>query len=193
MDISHTLTIVKSRVRSTFYRWCRALGWSQEIIEDWVEEVSGEGICLVLKSLQEGESLEQGRFHAFCVNKAKSLARDELLKASNQVKAEAGYLENSQDRELADPILTLLERLNLTDLLQNLSEMQREVIALYCVAHLSVREISGLLKVPEKTIYTHLRRARLRLTEMDEERKSLPTVRPPPLDTPPHLNVRDLP
>lgn len=196
-DISQTLTIVKRRIRAKFWRWCRYLGWPEMKITDWVEEVSGEGMSFVLNSLDAGE-LDRNRFHAFCVNKAKSLARDELLKETTRVQTEADLVADSQFREdFHDPIPVLLESLSLNTFLTGLSESQREVIALYCVAGLEVREISGLQGVPEKTVYTNLRRARIKLAKLAQEEnpsrrlsnnttpesspdQSPPTTRPPP-------------
>jgi RNA polymerase sigma-70 factor (ECF subfamily) len=46
-----------------------------------------------------------------------------------------------------------------------LSERQREVLVLSTVKGLRMQEIANLLRLPENTVKTHLRRARLALAE----------------------------
>jgi RNA polymerase sigma factor (sigma-70 family) len=62
-----------------------------------------------------------------------------------------------------------LERLSTVSWLQKristLPDRQREVLVLSTLKGLSMREIAGVLEVPENTVKTHLRRARLSLAE----------------------------
>ena len=197
MDIQQTLTIVESRIRVKFQGWCAALGWSRETINDWAEEIAAEGVSLVYRQVEE-EFTDTSRFHAYCVNKAKGLARDELRKETFRRRAEATLVHEKSLREYqGDPIWFLLERITLKELLHHLSEPQREVLALYCVAHLKMDEISRMQRVPVKTLYTVLRRARLKLAALTEEQDgqapaatgeleasphpSRPVTRPPPV------------
>ena len=53
--------------------------------------------------------------------------------------------------------------------IMGLAPIYREVILLYYYQRMSAPEIAGLLRVPEATVFTRLRRARLRLRKELEE------------------------
>lgn len=57
--------------------------------------------------------------------------------------------------------------------IKNLPERQREVLVLSTMKGLSMKDIARVMAVPENTVKTHLRRARLALAEDLDRRESV--------------------
>ena len=195
--IEQTLEIVERRIKKKFRRWCRALKWSENDVLNWVEEVSAESLCVVQSRFSEWESFSEEKFQAFCVVQASTLARDELVKEGSRLKAEALYVEEAALHSYShDPTLWVLNKLDAPKFLRELSEIQRETLAYYYLCDFSVRDIARTQGIPDKTVYTNLRRARLRAAELYQEKfptppniveltkesndSPPPTTRPPP-------------
>lgn len=197
-----TLDIVGNRIYWKFQNWCLALGWSRAEIRSWSEEMSGEGLCRVMKGCADWEKFGESKFHAYCVTEASTVARDELLKENSRVRAEASYVaEAAVSPQTHDPTQWLLESMELKVLLSELTEIQRETLAFYCICHMSVREIARIQGIPDKTVYTNLRRARLKLAGLAEKQSLKPPAHlklvdmssysgPPTTRPPPPMNSR---
>jgi len=86
-------------------------------------------------------------------------------------------------QELAPGVDQLIEQQStlawLEQRIAGLPERQREVLVLSTIKGLSIKEVAGILQLPENTVKTHLRRARLALAESLASRNNadhLPTA-----------------
>jgi len=88
------------------------------------------------------------------------LSESEQLKLESLPDANVSPVENAEKTETTTFVNTLLSEL---------SEIEREILTLHYLDELSVPEIAEILKKPEETIRTRLRRAREAFREVKKE------------------------
>lgn len=95
------------------------------------------------------------------------LSEPELFKIENTESSQATPEEVARQKENSEQVHTLLSRL---------SELENEILTLHYLEELTVPEISEIMKKPEETIRTRLRRARQAFR--DEHQNSEPSDHP---------------
>lgn len=130
---------------------------SSEPLRPWL-------ISIVLNTVRNARRASGRRTHLLSQvrNEAGPAAADESAPGVVTAPSSAG-LEEQVDRQLT--VQWLGQRIT------ELGETQREVLVLSTLQGLSMKEIAQILAIPENTVKTHLRRARLALAESLAERE----------------------
>lgn len=162
------LKTLRSRVYKKYYRWCRALGWSDRDARDWIQEVAGEGLAWSWARSEEWDET-RGSFLQWSTMKTCLLAYRELEKAA-RTRLESTSLELvkevATEPEYRDSLAGYLLRDELKGLLEALSPDQKLAFAYYYVGDFEVSDISRALGCQPKTVYTLLDRGRKRAREV---------------------------
>jgi RNA polymerase sigma factor (sigma-70 family) len=159
-DIEMIQDVLKSRIRTKYYRRCRRLGWSHHDIVDWAESVSGLGISVALYEIDKWDRT-RGTIACWFYLRANSQARGELRELEAEKRGgKIAELVQEVPEQSYEPFQDLEVRDDVREILRPLSQIQREALVFYEYLGMKVSEISWILQCPAKTVYTHLDRAR---------------------------------
>ena len=123
-------------------------------------------ISIVLNTVRNFRRDSGRRQHA--MNHLKAVSDNSSADSGNPGPAPAQALEPGLDEQVEQQATVLW----LEHRIATLPEQQREVLVLSTVKGLRMKEIATILAVPENTVKTHLRRARLALAESLAEREN---------------------
>jgi RNA polymerase sigma-70 factor (ECF subfamily) len=98
-----------------------------------------------------------------------TIARNTCLSAvRSESHRRTSPLDDSPEPATPSPSDDALDDVALERCLSRLPQVQREVITLFYLGEKNVKEVAGLLDLPEGTVKSHLHRARRALSEMME-------------------------
>ena len=148
------------------------------------DELYQDTMLLLLEKLSNLDGSQNVKSYAISVavklwkNKQRKIAR--RLRLVPQESLETLTQRGIQPGETASPEETLLQRNQaevLREMIRQLPETYRLPLQLHYSADLPVKEIAKLMKLPESTVKTRLRRAkeqlRQKLEEMDDDRTAI--------------------
>lgn len=155
------------RTRKAYGRWFKHLHWSQDQIQDWLEQVSTDGLIEAREDLARWDP-EKGSLDQWCWLKTKTIARDRLRKTTRRDELLESFVAETKTQPYSyDPIESLIQHQSdcreLKEASQILTEDQKEVLGLYYVRQLAVPRIARIIGCEIKTVYTILDRGRKRL------------------------------
>lgn len=166
---------------SVEYRaWIRALKWDHAKTQDWLEQVSVDGVMRCMDDIEQWDP-EVSDFNHWCWLRTRTLARDQLRVFTRRQEIKEEFVrEAAAEPYYVDSIDRFIQQAGDREELKNaflvLNETQKQVFALRYISHLKVSRISTVMGIKSKTIYTLLDRARKKLKEAIEKNRELESL-----------------
>ena len=181
--LRETFWIVNARLWKHFSTWGYQLGWSRDTIQDWIEQVTADGIMSARENFHDWDK-DRGCFHTWVTLRAKHIGRKRLLKENRGASLVADLIV-LEPPTIFDPIKESLDNTELALVLRAIHPAQCEALSLHYLWGLEVKRVARIMDCPIKTIYTLLDRGRknalaefekIRRAELKLENKHRPQV-----------------
>lgn len=152
-DVNEIGNIIKENMTS-LYRIAYSILKNEDEIYDAISSTT----IIVFEKIS---TLKQAEFYKTWITR---ILINECYKIYNQNK-KIVYLENNQNVEQLKHVDTYSE-INIKELLKNLNIDLRQIVILYYIEDLSIKDIAKILEIPEGTVKSRLSRARKELEQV---------------------------
>lgn len=149
------------------YRFTRRMLGTDEDANDATQDT----LVKVLRSLESYDATRS--FATWVFGIARNTCIDELRRRKRRSYDEAGDVEDPRPSPFAETAAAQRAR-TLTEALDSIPPMYREILVLYHFEHLKYHEIAEVLALPIGTVMNRIFRARKKLREVYEERGGEP-------------------